>query len=121
MNIGDNIKRIRKMKKLSQKEVITAINMGAAQYSRIEGGKTDPSASTLTRIAQALGVELTDLFVTEQKWKELQSYDKTVMEKVNLIERLNEKEQKVIYTMLDAFIGKQKLKDALSNLLENVA
>jgi hypothetical protein len=29
-------------------------------------------------------------------------------------------ERKTIYTMLDAFIGKKKLKDALSNVLHDV-
>jgi hypothetical protein len=33
---------------------------------------------------------------------------------------LNDDERKTIYTMLDAFIGKKKLKDALSNVLHDV-
>lgn len=41
-------------------------------------------------------------------------------EKVSLIEALTEEERKTIYTMLDAFIGKKKLKDALSNVLHDV-
>ena len=116
MNIGENIKRIREAKNLSQKEVITAISMGAAQYSRIESGKTDPSVSTLARIAQALGVELADLFSSETL-QEVNSYDKTLMEKIKLMEGLAEEEQKTIFTILDAFIGKKKLKDTLSSAL----
>jgi len=42
------------------------------------------------------------------------------MEKVSLIESLNNDEKNTIYTMLDAFIGKRKLKDALSNVLQDV-
>jgi hypothetical protein len=42
------------------------------------------------------------------------------MEKVSLIETLTGDEKKTIYTMLDAFIGKKKLKDALSNVLHDV-
>ena len=41
MEISKNIKRVREAKGLSQKEVISAIGMGAAQYSRIENGKTE--------------------------------------------------------------------------------
>jgi hypothetical protein len=33
---------------------------------------------------------------------------------------LNDNEKQTIYTMLDAFIGKQKLKDALSGVLKDV-
>jgi hypothetical protein len=42
------------------------------------------------------------------------------MEKVALMESLNDEEKHTIYIMLDAFIGKQKLKDALSNVLHDV-
>lgn len=120
MNIGDNIKRIRTAKTLSQKEVITVANLDAAQYSRIENGKTDPSVSTLEKIAKSLGVSLSDLFAATDELKEINSYDKSIMEKVALMEALNEEEKHTIYVMLDAFIGKRKLKDALSNVLHDV-
>jgi transcriptional regulator with XRE-family HTH domain len=120
MNIGDNIKRIRTAKNLSQKEVVTAAKLDTAQYSRIENGKTDPSVGTLERIAKALGVSLAELFASTDELKEINSHDKTLMEKVSLIEALTEEERKTIYTMLDAFIGKKKLKDALSNALHDV-
>ena len=120
MDIGKNIKRIREAKSLSQKEVIAAIDMGAAQYSRIEGGKTEPSISTLERIAKALGVKLSDLF-TEDGLQDINSQDATVMEKVKLIENLSEEEKQTIFTILDAFVGKKKLKDTLSNVLQDVA
>lgn len=120
MNIGDNIKRIRAAKNLSQKEVITIAKLDAAQYSRIESGKTDPSVSTLERIAKALGVSLADLFASTDELKEINSYDKSIMEKVALMEALTKEEKHTIYTMLDAFIGKRKLKDALQNVLHDV-
>ena len=120
MDIGSNIKRVREAKKLSQKEVITAIDMGAAMYSRIESGKTEPSLSTLEKIAKALGVSLTELIQSDENMSDVNSVDKSLMEKVRLMEALNDEEQKTIYTMLDAFIGKKKLKDALSNVLHDV-
>ena len=42
------------------------------------------------------------------------------MEKVALMETLNDEEKHTIYVMLDAFIGKRKLKDALSGVLKDV-
>ncbi len=118
MNVGENIKRIREVKKLSQKEVISAIGMGAAQYSRIENSKTDPSVSTMERIAKALGVELAELFSADSL-QEVNSFDKTLMEKIRLVESLSEEERKTIYTILDAFIGKKKLKDTLTSALQD--
>lgn len=120
MNIGENIKRIRTAKSLSQKEVLTSANLDAAQYSRIENGKTDPSVTTLERICKALGVSLADLFTTDKDLKDVTSFDKSIMEKVSLIDSLPKDEKQTIYTMLDAFVSKRKLKDALKNVLHDV-
>ena len=120
MNIGENIKRIRVSKNLSQKEVTIVAKLDAAQYSRIENSKTDPTFATLEKIAKALGVSLSELFATTEELKEVNSHDKTIMEKVALLESLSEEERKTIYTMLDAFVGKKKLKDALASVLNDV-
>lgn len=120
MNIGENIKRIRTAKNLSQKEVTINANLDTAQYSRIENGKTDPSVNTLERIAKALGITLAELFASTDELKEINSLDKSLMEKVALMESLSNEEKQTIYTMLDVFIGKRKLKDALSNVLTEV-
>jgi len=50
------------------------------------------------------------------KVKELHNPDK---KNVGQVTNINW-ERKTIYTMLDAFIGKKKLKDALSNVLHDV-
>jgi hypothetical protein len=42
------------------------------------------------------------------------------MKKVALMQALSDNEKQTIYTILDAFIGKQKLKDALSGVLNDV-
>jgi len=120
MDLGEQIKRIRTAKGLSQKEVLNISGLDKAQFSRIENGKTDPSFTTLEKIAKALGISISELFATTDEIKEVNSHDKTVMEKVSLIESLNDDEKNTIYSMLDAFVGKRKLKDALSNVLQDV-
>ncbi|MFV0507247.1 MAG: helix-turn-helix domain-containing protein, partial [Bacteroidales bacterium] len=92
----------------------------SAQYSRIENSKTGPTVTTLEKIAKALGVSLSDLFASTDELKEINSYDKSIMEKVALLEALDDNEKQTIYTMLDAFIGKKKLRDALSGVLKDV-
>jgi hypothetical protein len=71
------------------------------------------------RIAKALGVELSELF-TSGEAQEVDSYDKTIMEKVRLMEGLSDEERKTIFTILDAFVGKKKLRDTLSNVLQDM-
>lgn len=88
--------------------------------ARATEGKTDPSVSTLEKIANALGVSLSELFAISGDTHEVSSQDKTIMEKVRLIESLSDEEKQTLFTILDAFVGKRKLKDTLSNVLNDV-
>jgi transcriptional regulator with XRE-family HTH domain len=97
-------------------KVLNISGLDKAQLSRIENGKTDPSFTTLEKIAKALGLSIAELFTTSDEIKDVNAHDKSV----TLIESLNDDEKNTIYTMLDAFIGKRKLKDALSNVLQDV-
>jgi hypothetical protein len=67
-----------------------------------------------------MSVSLAELFAAAEELKEINSFDQTIMEKISLVETLADDERKTIYTMLDAFVGKKKLKDALSNVLQDV-
>ena len=51
---------------------------------------------------------------------DVNAVDKSLMENLRLMEAMKDEERKTIYTMLDEFIGKKKLKDALSNVLHDV-
>ena len=120
MDISNNIKRIREAKGLSQKEVISAIAMGPAQYSRIENGKTDPSVGTLVKIAKALGVSMAELFYDNDDLREVSSMDKTLMERVSLIDSLTKEEQRTLFNVLDAFVAKRKFKSTLKTVLQDI-
>lgn len=120
MEVAKKIKQIREAKGLTAKEVISSLGMGAAMYSRIETGKTEPSLSTLEKIAKALGVTLSDFFANEDLKADINSYNGSLMEKVKAIEALSEEEKRSVFSIVDAFVGKKKLKDALSNVLTNV-
>jgi transcriptional regulator with XRE-family HTH domain len=117
MELGDCIKKIREAKGLSQKEVALSCKMDMGNYSRIENGKTDPSFNTVVKIVKALGVELYELFNTDSVYKDISTYDKTLIDKLNLIEQLDKKEKQAFFVMLDALVNKKRLKDTLSNAL----
>jgi hypothetical protein len=44
----------------------------------------------------------------------------SLMEKVKAIEALSDEEKKTVFSIVDAFAGKKKLKDALSGVLSDV-
>lgn len=119
MDLGECIKRTREAKGLSQKQIALACKMDTSNYSKLESGKTDPVFSSVVKIAKALGVPLTDLFKADEVLREVNSADKSLMEKMAMIEQLDKKEKAAFYTVLDVFVGKKKLKEALGNALQS--
>ena len=102
---------------MTAKEVVSSVGMGAPMYSRIENGVNDPSFSSLKKIAKALGIKLSDIFNTEDELIEVNSYDASIMEKIKLVEILTTEEKKMVFAFIDALIGKKKMKDALSGII----
>jgi len=117
MKIGDKIKKAREAKGWSQKEVALSLKMDQSQYSKIENNKTDPHLSTIEKIAEALGVSTEELFVADKVFKEVSSFDKSLVEKMQLVEQLEENEKKSVFFIIDGLVTKQRLKQTLSNAL----
>lgn len=117
MNFGDTLKKVREAKGLSQKELAGLLDMPQPQYSRIESGKTDPSFTTLERIVQALKISLSDFFQANEIFSETNTHDKTLLEKLRLLDSLDDAEKSSIYTLIDALVSKKRLKDNLQNMI----
>lgn len=120
MSVGEQIKKVRIAKGLSQKEVVIGASIDKAQFSRIENSKTDPSFSTIEKIAKAMGCSIAELFASAEEIKDIHSHDKSLMEKLTLIETLSDEEKQPLFNILDAFVSKKKYKDTLSGLLQDV-
>lgn len=59
--LGENLKRIRGERKLSQTDLAEKIGADKGYISLLENGKKNPTLSTTEKIAQALGVTIDDL------------------------------------------------------------
>jgi len=59
--LGDNIKKIRTRKGMSQGDICRAIDMDRGYMSAIENGKKNITISQLEKLAQALGVSVDKL------------------------------------------------------------
>lgn len=59
--IAEEIKKQRKNKGLSQKELARKSRLSEDSVKQIENGKSDPPVFTIYKIAKALGVELSRL------------------------------------------------------------
>lgn len=117
MKIGDKIKKAREAKGLSQKEVAVSLKMDQSQYSKIENNKTDPHLSTIEKIAEALDVSMEELFTADKVFKDISSFDKSLVERMQLVEQLDEIEKKSVFSIIGGLITKQKLRQTLSNAL----
>lgn len=56
--LGQNLKRIRTTKKMSQGDIARALRVHRAYISGIENGKRNPTLTTIQRLSDALGVSI---------------------------------------------------------------
>ena len=59
--LGKNLKRIRTKKGISQGQIGRTLKVDKSFISNIENGKTNPTLSTIAKIAKAIGVSVGEL------------------------------------------------------------
>ena len=62
MKFGNRIKELRLKQGLSQEKFALKIDMDRTDYSSVEAGKRNLSIVNIEKIAQGLGVSLSDIF-----------------------------------------------------------
>lgn len=60
--LGKNIAKIRTVKKISQVGLADLCGFEKSNMNRIESGNTSPTIKTLRKIAEALEIEMKDIF-----------------------------------------------------------
>ncbi len=61
IKLGQNLRKIRTKKKMTQGDLASALNVDRAYISNIENGRMNPTLSTLEKIAVALGISSSEL------------------------------------------------------------
>ena len=59
--LGQNLKRIRTKKGISQGDIVKTLDMPKSFVSSIENGKTNPTLSTIAKLAKALSITVGEL------------------------------------------------------------
>ena len=59
--LGQNMKRIRAKKGMSQSDIARALGVDRGYISNIENGKKNPTIATIQKLANALGVSANEL------------------------------------------------------------
>jgi len=112
--IAKNIKRLRELKNLSQKEVSAKSGVPQGQYSRIENGHVEPSVSTLEKLAGVFEVSIAEFFKTNDINEEV---NLPLLEKIKLIDTLGNEEKQALFKMIDLAISNKRLKENLQSLI----
>jgi transcriptional regulator with XRE-family HTH domain len=64
--IGMNIKIWRVRKNITQRDLANKTRLSQSYFSKLEKGVENPTLDTLTRVADALGIKVGELFDEEQ-------------------------------------------------------
>ena len=59
--LGNNLKKIRTSKGITQGDIARSLEVGRGYISNVENGKTNPTLSTISKLAKALGVTTDEL------------------------------------------------------------
>lgn len=66
LEVGPELRRVRESRKLSLRNVASAVGVSASLLSQVETGKTQPSVSTLYALVNHLGISLDGLMGTKR-------------------------------------------------------
>jgi len=99
MSIGDNVKRIRRDKGLTQGELAEKSKLGLNLISRLERDATDPRLTSLYKLMSALECSA-DALISDEGVSSLPTLLKTQLERITV---LPEDDQKVIIKMIDNY------------------
>ena len=96
LQLGTRIRELRKSKNITQEKLVEIIGSNINNLSRIENGKKFMSADKLTKIADALGVDVKELF----DFGHVMSEDELKAEITSELNTLTAKELQYIYKTL---------------------
>lgn len=108
MNFGESIKRIRKEKGLTQKELGEKLGISQAAIGQFESNKANPKMETMQKIADALNVSLNDLVPDSyerniQEGFELSATDYSHIEAMANHKIFTDKERKKIFEKIEHY------------------
>lgn len=120
MSLADNLKRLRKKRGWSQTQLAEQIGSHLSHINRIETGKYNPSLDVVQKLAAAFDVTIDYLVSdTDEDFKEVRIEDKNLMERIKLIDSLEEDDKTALIRVIDSMLTKKKILNLITK--ENAA
>jgi transcriptional regulator with XRE-family HTH domain len=124
MGLADNLKRLRKKQGWSQTQLAEQIGSQLSHVNRIETGKYNPSLDVVQKLASVFDVSIDYLVSnTEDDFKEVRIEDKSLLERVKLIDSLDKEDKSALIRVIDSMLTKKKILHLITqeNISEPVA
>lgn len=110
MGLADNLKRLRKKHGWSQTQLAEQIGSHLSHINRIETGKYNPSLDVVQKLAAVFGVSIDYLVSnTEEDFKEVRIEEKSLLERVKLIDSLDKEDKTALIRVIDSMLTKKKI------------
>lgn len=114
VSFGDNLKRLRTEKNISQGELAGLIGMHSTHISRYERDLTQPTLEVIKKIAEALNISAdTLIYGPQEEQAKTKIKDKDLLTMFSKVQTLDKTDVTCIKNMLNAYILKTDLQQKL--------
>ncbi len=112
MSIGRIIKKIREDKGLMQKEVSSYLDIGNSNYNKLENGHRELSITELQKLTTLFNLTADQILNYDNIIPEdITIEDKPDLEKMKLINELEDEDKETVFKIVDTMLTKKKFKD----------
>jgi transcriptional regulator with XRE-family HTH domain len=112
---GERIKRLRKQKKWTQKELAAKLEIGFSQFNKYECGLHIPPVEKLIQLSELFETSV-DYLLTGDRSEERPLHNLRLLERFKALEDFGTSDQEAVITILDAMIVKKRVEGALKPL-----
>ena len=114
MLLSEKIKFLRKKKGISQQQLADLLDIHLTNLNRLEKGHSQPSLDVIKKMVTIFEVSADYLLNDDANSIEMEIGNKSLAERVRLIDKLEEKDKNALIQVIDSMLTKQKMKDLLN-------
>lgn len=81
--VSENFRAIREKKKISQEDIAARLDIATARVSEFESGKKNPTLKTIAKFANAIEIDVKDLFDFSKLHKSQEHFEKESLLKIH--------------------------------------
>ena len=114
-DFGTRLKRLRKQKKWTQKELASKLDIGFSQFNKYECGLHIPPIEKLIQLSELFDTSL-DYLLTGDRSEDKPLHNIRLLERFRELENFKIDDQEAIIAILDAMIVKNKVEGVIKPL-----